>query len=118
MPFRSAAFHKGVITSKRILERSLELGHGLGCMRLIWSRHSGRDKAGMMALIRAAVGTRVIFFDTAEVYDVVNESCGRALAPMRDQVVIATIRVQIAPKRSHPVGLTATGVHKESVRAR
>ena len=46
----------------------------------------------MIALIRAAVDRGVTFFDTAEVYGpfVNEELVGEALAPLRDQVVIAT----------------------------
>jgi aryl-alcohol dehydrogenase-like predicted oxidoreductase len=46
----------------------------------------------MIALIRAAVDRGVTFFDTAEVYGPYanEELVGQALAPMRDQAVIAT----------------------------
>ena len=50
------------------------------------------DKQEMIALIRAAVERGVTFFDTAEVYGPFTneELVGEALAPFRDQVVIAT----------------------------
>jgi aryl-alcohol dehydrogenase-like predicted oxidoreductase len=50
------------------------------------------DKQEMIALIRAAVERGVTFFDTAEVYGPFanEELVGEALAPLRDQVVIAT----------------------------
>jgi aryl-alcohol dehydrogenase-like predicted oxidoreductase len=46
----------------------------------------------MIAVLRGAVGLGVTFFDTAEVYGpyINEELVGEALAPMRDQVVIAT----------------------------
>ncbi len=46
----------------------------------------------MIALIRAAVERGVTFFDTAEVYGPFTneELVGEALAPFREQVVIAT----------------------------
>ena len=46
----------------------------------------------MIALLRAAVERGVTFFDTAEVYGPFTneELVGEALAPFRDQVVIAT----------------------------
>ena len=46
----------------------------------------------MIALLRAAVERGVTFFDTAEVYGpfINEELVGEALAPLRDQVVIAT----------------------------
>jgi aryl-alcohol dehydrogenase-like predicted oxidoreductase len=50
------------------------------------------DRQGMIELIRTAVERGVTFFDTAEVYGpfVNEELAGEALAPIRDQVVIAT----------------------------
>jgi aryl-alcohol dehydrogenase-like predicted oxidoreductase len=50
------------------------------------------DRQEMIALIRAAVGRGVTFFDTAESYGPFTneELVGEALAPFRDQVVIAT----------------------------
>ena len=50
------------------------------------------DKQEVIALIRAAVERGVTFFDTAEVYGPFTneELVGEALAPFRDQVVIAT----------------------------
>src|SRR5687767_6078880 len=49
-------------------------------------------KGPMIALVHAAVERGVTFFDTAQVYGpFTNEKLvGEALAPMRDQVVIAT----------------------------
>jgi aryl-alcohol dehydrogenase-like predicted oxidoreductase len=50
------------------------------------------DKTAGLALIRAAVDSGVTFFDTAETYGpfINEELVGEALAPVRDQVVIAT----------------------------
>lgn len=50
------------------------------------------DPAEMTRLLRAAVDRGVTFFDTAEVYGPFTneELVGQALAPVRDQVVIAT----------------------------
>ncbi len=50
------------------------------------------DKPEAIALIRAAVEQGVTFFDTAEVYGPFanEELVGEALAPFREQVVIAT----------------------------
>jgi aryl-alcohol dehydrogenase-like predicted oxidoreductase len=61
---------------------------GLGCM----GYGVPADTGDMIALIRAAVERGVTFFDTAEVYGPFrNEKIvGEALAPFRDQVVIAT----------------------------
>jgi aryl-alcohol dehydrogenase-like predicted oxidoreductase len=65
---------------------------GLGCMGMSWSYGPAKDKSEMTALLRAAVERGVTFFDTAEVYGPLeNEDVvGEALAPFRDQVVIAT----------------------------
>src|SRR5437667_2595286 len=51
-----------------------------------------KEKQEMISLLRAAVERGVTFFDTAEVYGpFTNEALvGEALAPVRDQVVIAT----------------------------
>jgi len=50
------------------------------------------DETEMISLIRAAVERGVTFFDTAEVYGPFTneELVGKALAPLRNQVVIAT----------------------------
>ncbi len=65
---------------------------GLGCMGLSFGYGPAVDKAAGIALIRAAVDQGVTFFDTAEVYGPFTneELVGEALAPFRDQVVIAT----------------------------
>ncbi len=65
---------------------------GLGCMGLSFGYGPATDKQQAIKLIRAAVEQGVTFFDTAEVYGpFTNETLlGEALAPMRDQVVIAT----------------------------
>ena len=65
---------------------------GLGCMGMSQSYGLPGDKGEMIALIHAAVERGVTFFDTAEVYGpfVNEELVGEALAPVRDQVVIAT----------------------------
>jgi len=65
---------------------------GLGCMGMSFSYGPPKDKQEMIALIRSAVERGVTFFDTAEVYGPFTneELVGEALAPLRDQVVIAT----------------------------
>lgn len=65
---------------------------GLGCMGLSFGYGPATDKAQAIALIRAAVDRGVTFFDTAEVYGpyINEEVVGEALAPVRDNVVIAT----------------------------
>lgn len=65
---------------------------GLGCMGMSWAYGAPGDRPAMIALIRDAFEQEVDFFDTAEVYGPFeNEKLvGEALAPVRDQVVIAT----------------------------
>ena len=65
---------------------------GLGCMGMSFSYGPPKDKQEMTSLLRAAVERGVTFFDTAEVYGPFTneELVGEALAPFREQVVIAT----------------------------
>jgi aryl-alcohol dehydrogenase-like predicted oxidoreductase len=65
---------------------------GLGCMGLSYHRSSTLTRDEAIALIRDAVDLGVTFFDTAQVYGpFTNEQLvGDALAPVRDQVVVAT----------------------------
>jgi aryl-alcohol dehydrogenase-like predicted oxidoreductase len=65
---------------------------GLGCMGMSFSYGLPQDKREMIALLRAAVERGITFFDTAEVYGPFTneELVGKALASLREQVVIAT----------------------------
>ena len=65
---------------------------GLGCMGMSFGLGPAIDKREGISLIRTAVERGVTFFDTAEVYGPFTneELVGEALAPFRDQVVIAT----------------------------
>jgi aryl-alcohol dehydrogenase-like predicted oxidoreductase len=65
---------------------------GLGCMGMSFGYGPARDRREMVTLIRAAVERGVTFLDTAQVYGpFTNEGLlGEAVAPVRDQVVIAT----------------------------
>jgi aryl-alcohol dehydrogenase-like predicted oxidoreductase len=65
---------------------------GLGCMGTTSSYGPTPDREQMISLLRQAVELGVTFFDTAEAYGpfVNEELVGEALAPLRDQVVIAT----------------------------
>ncbi|CAM5601062.1 Aryl-alcohol dehydrogenase-like predicted oxidoreductase OS=Sphingobium scionense OX=1404341 GN=GGQ90_001185 PE=4 SV=1 [Sphingobium scionense] len=79
---------------KRLLGKSgLEVSAiGLGCMGLNFGYGTAVSQDEGIRLIRAAVDFGVTFFDTAEVYGPYTneEMVGAALAPVRDQVVIAT----------------------------
>jgi aryl-alcohol dehydrogenase-like predicted oxidoreductase len=65
---------------------------GLGCMGLSMAYGPPTATPDAIKLIRAAVEQGVTFFDTAEVYGPYKneEVVGEALAPLRDQVIIAT----------------------------
>src|SRR5215216_2217813 len=65
---------------------------GLGCMGLSFAYGPATDRQQAISLIRSAVERGVTFFDTAEVYGPFTneELVGEALAPVREQVVIAT----------------------------
>jgi aryl-alcohol dehydrogenase-like predicted oxidoreductase len=64
---------------------------GLGCMGMDHAYGQPADRKEMIKLIRKAVELGCNFFDTAVVYGESNEELlGEALAPVRDQVVIAT----------------------------
>ena len=77
---------------------------GLGCMGLSYHRSATLDRNEAIALIREAVDLGVTFFDTAQVYGpFTNEQLvGDALAPVRDQVVIATKFGEV-DANGHPV---------------
>src|SRR3954469_22701293 len=79
---------------KRILGKSgLEISAlGFGCMGLNFSYGTGLNKQDAITLLRSAVERGVTFFDTAEVYGPFTneEIVGEALAPFRNEVVIAT----------------------------
>src|ERR1700723_2620953 len=85
---------KGETMQKRKLGNSnLEVSAlGLGCMGMSVGYGPASDKKEMISLIRTAVERGVTFFDTAEAYGPFTneELVGEALAPLRDQVVIAT----------------------------
>jgi aryl-alcohol dehydrogenase-like predicted oxidoreductase len=87
------------LTSKEMNMKHRQLGRsglevsalGLGCMGLSYGYGPGLDRAAGIQMIRNAYERGVTFFDTAEAYGALNEEMvGEALAPVRDQVVIAT----------------------------
>ncbi|WP_160724705.1 aldo/keto reductase [Bacillus sp. USDA818B3_A] len=64
---------------------------GLGCMGMDHAYGKPADRDEMVKLIRRAVELGCNFFDTAVVYGESNEELlGESLAPVREQVVIAT----------------------------
>jgi aryl-alcohol dehydrogenase-like predicted oxidoreductase len=78
---------------KRTLGDALEVSAvGLGCMSMSFGYGPAPDKQAMISLLRSAVERGVTLFDTAQVYGPFTneELVGEALAPVREQVVIAT----------------------------
>ena len=105
---------------KRVLGTSgLEVSAlGFGCMGLNFGYANPVSKAEGIGLIRAAVERGVTFFDTAEVYGPFTneEMVGEALAPCRDQVVIATkFGFRIDPATGRQSGLDSRPEHVRAV---
>jgi aryl-alcohol dehydrogenase-like predicted oxidoreductase len=91
---------------------------GLGCMGLSSGYGPATDKPAEIALIRAAVERGVTLFDTAEVYGPFKneELVGEALAPVRDQVIIATkFGFRIDPATGKENGLDSRPDHIREV---
>lgn len=80
----------------RILKNLTVSAVGLGCMGFSHAYGAPTDEKETIRLLRRAVDLGYTFFDTAEVYGTpdnphINEELvGKALAPIRDKVVIAT----------------------------
>ncbi len=91
---------------------------GLGCMGLSFGYGPAVDEKQGLALIRAAVERGVTFFDTAEVYGpFTNEDLvGKALAPLRDRVVIATkFGFKLDPETGKQAGMDSRPEHIREV---
>jgi aryl-alcohol dehydrogenase-like predicted oxidoreductase len=91
---------------------------GLGCMGMSFGYGPAKDKQEMIPVIRAAAERGVTFFDTAEVYGpfVNEELVGEALAPFRDQVVIATkFGFKLDPNTGKQAGLDSRPEHIKRV---
>jgi aryl-alcohol dehydrogenase-like predicted oxidoreductase len=91
---------------------------GLGCMGMSFSYGPPKDKQEMTSLLAAAVDRGITFFDTAEVYGPFTneELVGNALAPFREQVVIATkFGFKLDPATGKQAGLDSRPVHIKEV---
>ena len=91
---------------------------GLGCMGMSFGYGPAGDKQAMISVIRAAVERGVTFFDTAEVYGPFTneELVGEALAPLREQVVIATkFGFKLEPATGKQAGLDSRPAHIKQV---
>ena len=104
---------------RRLGKSGLEVSAiGLGCMGLSFGFGPAVDKQTGVSLIRSAFDRGVTFFDTAEVYGpyVNEELVGEALAPVRDQVVIATkFGFGIDPQTGKQQGLNSRPDHIREV---
>jgi aryl-alcohol dehydrogenase-like predicted oxidoreductase len=91
---------------------------GLGCMGMSFGYGPAKDKQEMISVIRSAVELGVTFFDTAEVYGPFTneELVGEALAPVREQVVIATkFGFKFDSQTCKPAGLDSRPEHIKQV---
>src|SRR5882757_6578818 len=91
---------------------------GLGCMGMSFGYGPAKSKDEMIPVIRAAVELGITFFDTAEVYGpfINEELVGEALAPFRDQVVIATkFGFKLDPETGKQAGLDSRPEHIKEV---
>src|ERR1700731_1956708 len=91
---------------------------GLGCMGMSFGYGPPVDQQTGIFLIRSAVERGVTFFDTAEVYGPFTneELVGEALAPVREQVVIATkFGFDIDPGTGQQRGLNSRPEHIKEV---
>jgi aryl-alcohol dehydrogenase-like predicted oxidoreductase len=91
--FGGGSRRRNLMQKRKLGNNNLEVSAlGLGCMGLSFGYGPAIDKQDGIKLIRTAVERGVTFFDTAEVFGAFTneELVGEALAPFRDQVVIAT----------------------------
>ena len=104
---------------RRLGQSGLEVSEiGLGCMGMSFGFGPPKDKQEMISVIRAAVERGVTFFDTAEVYGpfINEELVGEALAPFREQVVIATkFGFHLDPETGKQAGLDSRPAHIKEV---
>ena len=91
---------------------------GLGCMGMSFGYGPAGDTQEMISVIRAAAERGVTFFDSAEVYGPFTdeELVGEALAPFREQVVIATkFGFKLDPNTGKQAGLDSRPEHIKEV---
>ena len=100
---------------KRKLGNGLEVSTlGLGCMSISGAYGDRLAQSEADALLRRAYELGIDFFDTAEIYGpfIGEEMVGRALAPIRDRVIIATkFGFRIDPDTGRRVGFDSRPEH-------
>src|SRR5882724_11872627 len=110
---------EGPMQKRKLGNSNLEVSAlGLGCMGMSFGYGPAGDKQEMISVIRAALERGVTFFDTAEVYGPFTneELVGEALAPFREQVVIATkFGWKLDPNTGKQVGLDSRPKHIKEV---
>jgi aryl-alcohol dehydrogenase-like predicted oxidoreductase len=103
----------------RKLGPSLEVSAiGLGCMGMTGAYGTSTDEAEAAKLLQGAYERGVTFFDTAEMYGPFNNEIlvGKALAPIRDKVAIATkFGFKISPENKRVVGVDSRPEHIREV---
>src|ERR1700680_3174700 len=110
---------EGSMQKRKLGNSNLEVSAlGLGCMGMSFGYGPAGDKQEMISVIRAALERGVTFFDTAEVYGPFTneELVGEALAPFREQVVIATkFGFKLDPNTGKQQGLNSRPEHIKQV---
>src|ERR1700680_2844254 len=110
---------EGSMQKRKLGNSNLEVSAlGLGCMGMSFGYGPAGDKQEMISVIRAALERGVTFFDTAEVYGPFTneELVGEALAPFREQVVIATkFGFKLDPNTGKQAGLDSRPEHIKEV---
>jgi aryl-alcohol dehydrogenase-like predicted oxidoreductase len=90
---KASKWKESHMQKRKLGKNNLEVSAlGLGCMGMSFGYGPAGDEQEMISVIRSAVDLGVTFFDTAEIYGpFTNETLvGKALSPIREQVVIAT----------------------------
>jgi aryl-alcohol dehydrogenase-like predicted oxidoreductase len=109
----------GIVKKRKLGKSNLEVSAvGFGCMGMSFSYGPPMDKKEGISLIRGALKLGVTFFDTAEIYGPFTneELVGEALAPFREQVVIATkFGFRIDPNTGKQAGLDSRPEHIKEV---
>jgi aryl-alcohol dehydrogenase-like predicted oxidoreductase len=117
--YRSTPIEEKSMQKRKLGKSNLEVSAlGLGCMGMSFGYGPPADKKEMISLIRTAVERGVTFFDTAEVYGPFTneELVGEALAPFREQVVIATkFGFKLDPSTGKQAGLDSRPAHIKEV---
>jgi len=106
----SASASPGGSVARRRLGQLEVSALGFGCMNIAWAYGPPTDRQQAVRLIRAAHERGVTLFDTAEVYGpfISEDIVGEALAPVRNQVVIATkFGFEVDPETKQRRGLNS-----------